>query len=52
VKINLTKDYAFARRVEYPSIPEQLDVLYHQGFDAWKAVIDAIKQRYPKPNGS
>lgn len=52
MKIDLTKDYSLARRVEYPTIPEQLDILYHKGFDAWKAVIDQVKKKYPKPNGS
>jgi rhodanese-related sulfurtransferase len=33
----------------YPSIPDQLDLLYHGGLDAWKAAIDAVKQEYPKP---
>jgi hypothetical protein len=39
------RDRAFA----YPSIQEQLDVLYHQGYDGWKASIDEVKKEYPKP---
>ena len=33
----------------YPSIPDQLDKIYHEGIDAWKAQIAAVKQEYPKP---
>ena len=41
--------YADKRRMEYPLIPEQFDLLYHGGYDAWKASIDAVKNKYPKP---
>lgn len=37
------------RRREYPSIEDQLDIIYHQGLEDWKAVIKAIKDKYPKP---
>jgi hypothetical protein len=40
--------YADKRRAEYPSIPDQLDTLYHGGYDAWKATIQAVKDKYPK----
>ena len=33
----------------YPSIADQLDTIYHEGIDAWKAQIAAVKQEYPKP---
>ena len=33
----------------YPSIEDQLDFLYHQGYDGWKAKILEIKNQYPKP---
>jgi hypothetical protein len=36
------------RRSAYPSIEAQLDTLYHQGYDGWKAQIQAIKNKYPK----
>lgn len=42
------KDYQRKREEAYPSIEEQLDTLYHGGFDAWKASIQAIKDQYPK----
>jgi hypothetical protein len=41
--------YKEQRARAYPSIPDQFDLLYHGGLDAWKAAIDAVKQEYPKP---
>jgi hypothetical protein len=41
--------YQRNRATAYPSIQEQLDVLYHQGYDGWKASIDEVKNKYPKP---
>jgi hypothetical protein len=41
--------YKYERQKAYPSIVDQLDTLYHGGFDAWKATIDAVKNQYPKP---
>ena len=32
----------------YPSIGDQLDDIYHNGIDGWKATIKAIKDKYPK----
>lgn len=40
--------YADQRLVAYPPISEQLDYLYHNGFDAWKQMIADIKNQYPK----
>lgn len=40
--------YKGKRAAEYPSIQDQFDLLYHGGFDAWKAAIDAVKTKYPK----
>ena len=42
------KQYQRDRANEYPSIVDQLDTLYHGGYDAWKAEIEAIKNKYPK----
>jgi len=42
------KAYQRNRAAEYPSIPDQLDLLYHGGIDAWKAAIQAVKDKYPK----
>lgn len=41
--------YKEQRARAYPSIADQLDLMYHGGYDAWKAAIDAVKQEYPKP---
>ena len=41
--------YKDKRAAEYPSFAEQFDLLYHGGMDAWKAAIQAVKDRYPKP---
>tara|TARA_R100001163_G_scaffold49958_1_gene37585 strand:+ start:2067 stop:2396 length:330 start_codon:yes stop_codon:yes gene_type:complete len=40
--------YKSKRRAEYPSIEEQLDDIYHNGIDAWKATIKTTKDKYPK----
>lgn len=41
--------YKYQRAKEYPSIADQLDTLYHQGYDGWKATIEAVKTEFPKP---
>jgi hypothetical protein len=41
--------YKYDRAAAYPSIADQLDTIYHEGIDAWKATIAAVKQEYPKP---
>ena len=41
--------YKSQRRAEYPSIEDQLDDIYNNGIDAWKASIKTIKDKYPKP---
>jgi uncharacterized small protein (DUF1192 family) len=43
------KQYQRDRAAAYPSFADQFDLLYHGGYDAWKAAIDAIKQEHPKP---
>ena len=40
--------YIAKRQAEYPSIPDQLDLIYHQGLDAWKSAIQAVKEEFPK----
>ena len=42
------KLYQRQRAAAYPSIPDQLDLLYHGGMDAWKAAITAVKEEFPK----
>ena len=41
--------YKYKRKEEYPSIEDQLDKIFHEGIDAWKTDIQAIKNKYPKP---
>ena len=42
------KAYARSRATAYPSIADQLDTIYHQGLDAWKATILVVKEEFPK----
>ena len=42
--------YVQARQEAYPAIGEQLDYIFHNGLDAWKAdIIQPIKDQFPKP---
>jgi len=41
--------YIHMRQAAYPALEEQLDKIYHEGVDAWKADIQAIKDANPKP---
>jgi len=40
--------YKYDRAKEYPSIKNQLDDIYHNGIDGWKATIKVTKDKYPK----
>ena len=40
--------YKSKRAAEYPSVVDQLDDIYHNGIDAWKATIKTTKDKYPK----
>jgi hypothetical protein len=42
-------DYKQKRAAEYPSVVDQLDLIYHSGVNAWKAKIKETKDKYPKP---
>ena len=42
--------YKDERKAAYPSIEAQLDKIFHEGVDAWKADIQAIKDAHPKPS--
>jgi hypothetical protein len=42
------KQYQRDRALEYPSMADQLDDIYHNGIDAWKATIKTTKDKYPK----
>ena len=41
--------YKSKRKAEYPSVVDQLDLIYHSGIDAWKTKIKETKDKYPKP---
>lgn len=41
--------YKSARANEYPSFADQLDDIFHNGLDGWKATIQETKDKYPKP---
>ena len=40
--------YQRDREKEYPSIVDQLDDIYHNGIDGWKATIKVTKDKYSK----
>ncbi len=42
------KQYQRDREKEYPTWQDQLDDIYHNGIDAWKATIKVTKDKYPK----
>ena len=42
------KEYQRKRAKEYPSIVDQLDDIYHNGIDGWKATIKVTKDKHPK----
>ena len=48
-EIRIRSQYSRRRVSEYPSIEDQLDDIYHNGIDAWKATIKVTKDKYPKP---
>ena len=43
-----SKEYSRNRVAEYPNWREQLDDIYHNGINGWKATIKATKDKYPK----
>lgn len=47
-----SKQYKRDRAVAYPSLAEQLDMQYHDninGTTTWADAIQAVKDKYPKP---
>lgn len=47
-------EYQRLRSKEYPSIQDQLDMQYHDavnGTTTWQDAINAVKAKYPKPEG-
>ncbi len=48
----VTPNYAQFRREAYPSLPDQLDMIYHDSVDGttnWNDAIAAVKAKYRKP---
>lgn len=45
------EEYKKDRQEEYPDWGTQLDYIYHNGIDKWKAdIVDPVKAKYPKPS--
>ena len=44
--------YQRDRASAYPSTADQLDMLYHQGIEGWKAEIKKVKDAHPKPEST
>ena len=40
------EEYKRNRRAEYPSVGDQLDQMYHFGFQAWKDEVQKVKEKY------
>lgn len=40
--------YQRLRKENYPAFADQFDTIFHKGLDAWKAEIQAVKDKYPK----
>ena len=47
-ELKASEEYADLRVAEYPTMADQLDDIYHNGIDGWKATIKAVKDKYPK----
>jgi len=43
-----SQQYARDRATDYPAIADQLDDIFHNGIDGWKATIQLTKDKYPK----
>jgi hypothetical protein len=44
--------YRDLRAKAYPPIADQLDVLYHKGFEEWTRMIHAVKTKFPASSSS
>ena len=44
-----SKKYQRDRKLEYPSMPDQLDYIFHHGVEKWKEdMIIPVKNKHPK----
>ena len=43
-----SNQYQRDRATDYPAIADQLDDIFHNGIDGWKATIQLTKDKYPK----
>jgi len=43
-----SNQYSRDRATDYPAIADQLDDIFHNGIDGWKATIQLTKDKYPK----
>ena len=50
--VNDARPWNEKRQAGYGFVAEQLDEIYHNGIDAWKAKIKAVKDANPKPEAS
>jgi len=49
VVVNPLEECYRLRLEAYGSIGSQLDLMYHEGYDGWKAFIQQVKLTIPKP---
>ena len=47
-ELQALEDVYVNRRNEYGTVVSQLDEIYHNGLDSWKARLANIKTKYPK----
>ena len=43
-----SQEYARNRQAEYPTWQDQLNDIFHNGIDGWKATLQVTKDKYPK----
>ena len=48
-RLQAIEDWEEQRRTSYPTVVDQLDLIFHSGIDAWKKKIQETKDKYPKP---
>jgi hypothetical protein len=43
------RQWFYDRQLNYPPLVAQLDKIFHEGLDAWRKDIQAVKDQFPKP---